>query len=1037
MADFPSSPTIGATFSGSDGTDWVWDGYSWVGTMSSGSQAKVGEIQQIYSSQELYTQGTKEFLKSGSIVLAENYPDFPETSITKADYLEHFGYLTSTPGIGTGASYTGLIDTDNDGVWVLCHGSTREIYRSEDNGTTWKLVFVLQMPQLGLSAWSFYSMSTNLLGDWILSGFSGNACGYLRSTDNGKTWQLHIPPASFGISAGGKNFNWIKFQPYTRYCVAVNDVGAFQSQVYWFTSNDAGLTWNQGPAASVADFGAQGGHGPREDGHWWFFYKDASSRTCHYLVKFTDLLNAPTTTFDILNYQTAFTNVTVETTLPNQYGDCGNAAFSVLMSSGIQLQSNNSNYNVLNAYSPGQFPSGYNKHVADIYNNKVIYAFDGASTSYVISYNSGVTWSSAKSTGFVALASFNKFRFGKDNVAIALTGGVGGSAYYLGLPSEMFITRNAYDATPTWERLILSCNNAVTVNSQTSLVFSNTGLYLVSPYQNTVYNRISTTATYRVGASNERGNTIVVSSQVAGNLQYYTGGAFTTVTNLAFNATNYAFRDPRLYEYDSGNSSPTLTDDSAPASVFFRPDGTEMYVVGNITKNVIQYNISTAWNLSTATREQSYNVNTQETSPKYVAFKPDGTKMLVIGSTNRTVYSYVLSQAWNVATASYESKSYNAGAAPGNTLTLGGFYINSNGTKFWITDTADNPPTINEYGCSTAWDVSTTTFRGKTTFLQGLAGLVPRGIYIPESEDKIFTTAQATDLVYEWILDKPGIIGTSVWNRRIAALSPETAGETINFSSNGHMMFTVGTSADRVYAYSLFGSPTNKVYSESIPNDIKFSNGKFYAAMSNGIITTSNDGINWRVAHINNTGKDYIRIVPQNNGSILAFSDSTITKSDNFGTSFVEINNPDYKSVYAVVDVDTDNSGTMLAIDKFGFIKRSVDYGNTWIGLDYTITEWNYRNTSPRQILSIGSNTWAVLLTTDSNSKIFISKNDGETWFENITYHSNANSIIKMTYSKDKKELYLYSNSAAKGIQKIKSTINFNSSDASNYLRIK
>lgn len=49
------------------------------------------------------------------------------------------------------------------------------------------------------------------------------------------------------------------------------------------------------------------------------------------------------------------------------------------------------------------------------------------------------------------------------------------------------------------------------------------------------------------------------------------------------------------------------------------------------------------WDISTATYNAvlpEFNVATQDTSPQGVFFKPDGTKMYVIGSAGDAVYEY-------------------------------------------------------------------------------------------------------------------------------------------------------------------------------------------------------------------------------------------------------------------------------------------------------------------------------------------------------------------------------------------------------------
>ena len=76
--------------------------------------------------------------------------------------------------------------------------------------------------------------------------------------------------------------------------------------------------------------------------------------------------------------------------------------------------------------------------------------------------------------------------------------------------------------------------------------------------------------------------------------------------------------------------------------LFFKPDGTKMYVVGSIGDAVYEYDLSSAWDISTAVFLQSFSVVAEERISTGVFFKPDGTKMYVIGSDGDAVWSYDL-----------------------------------------------------------------------------------------------------------------------------------------------------------------------------------------------------------------------------------------------------------------------------------------------------------------------------------------------------------------------------------------------------------
>jgi len=63
--------------------------------------------------------------------------------------------------------------------------------------------------------------------------------------------------------------------------------------------------------------------------------------------------------------------------------------------------------------------------------------------------------------------------------------------------------------------------------------------------------------------------------------------------------------------------------------VFFKPDGTKMYIAGYATYAVYEYDLSGAWDISTASYIQNFDTSSTATpsTPASLFFKSDGTKM--------------------------------------------------------------------------------------------------------------------------------------------------------------------------------------------------------------------------------------------------------------------------------------------------------------------------------------------------------------------------------------------------------------------------
>jgi sugar lactone lactonase YvrE len=189
----------------------------------------------------------------------------------------------------------------------------------------------------------------------------------------------------------------------------------------------------------------------------------------------------------------------------------------------------------------------------------------------------------------------------------------------------------------------------------------------------------------------------------------------------------------------------TAAQDTSPQDVFFKPDGLSMFIMGATNDTVYQYTLSSAFNISTASyASKSFSVTSQETSPLGLWFKPDGTVMYVIGSATDTAYQYNLGTAWDVSTASYASISFNVTTQDSGPAQIN---LNSDGTKMWILGSTGDD--ITEYALGTAWNISTATF--VNNFYVGFEETSPNGLFIDSTaNNRVYMVGQADDTVYQY-----------------------------------------------------------------------------------------------------------------------------------------------------------------------------------------------------------------------------------------------------------------------------------------------
>ena len=140
-----------------------------------------------------------------------------------------------------------------------------------------------------------------------------------------------------------------------------------------------------------------------------------------------------------------------------------------------------------------------------------------------------------------------------------------------------------------------------------------------------------------------------------------------------------------------------------PTGLFFRPDGLKMYAIGKQSDRVHEYDLSTAWDISTATFRHSFNVDLQSLNPSDLYFNSDGTAMYVTDNVSGDIFSYVLSTAWNVTTATFSTNIMIIAGVPS------GVTFDGTGHKMYISTMDTN--LIVEYDLSTAWDTHTALYK--------------------------------------------------------------------------------------------------------------------------------------------------------------------------------------------------------------------------------------------------------------------------------------------------------------------------------------
>ena len=239
--------------------------------------------------------------------------------------------------------------------------------------------------------------------------------------------------------------------------------------------------------------------------------------------------------------------------------------------------------------------------------------------------------------------------------------------------------------------------------------------------------------------------------------------------------------------------------ETIPQGIFFKPDGTKMYIIGLVGDAVYEYDLSTAWDVSTASYLQNFSIQVQEINPKDVFFKPDGTKMYVIGSSGDDVNEYDLSTAWDVTTSSY-LQNFSVNAQENNPT---GVFFKPDGTKMYIIGYGGDD--ANEYDLSTAWNVTTASYLQKFSF--GTQETLPQGVFFKPDGTKMYVVGSSGGHVYGYTLSTAWDVSTAAWvtptTEYFSVATQETVPTGVFFKPDGTKMYVAGATGDDVNEYDL------------------------------------------------------------------------------------------------------------------------------------------------------------------------------------------------------------------------------------------
>ena len=165
-----------------------------------------------------------------------------------------------------------------------------------------------------------------------------------------------------------------------------------------------------------------------------------------------------------------------------------------------------------------------------------------------------------------------------------------------------------------------------------------------------------------------------------------------------------------------------------------------------------QFDLSVAYDITTASGAGTADISNELTNNRGVYFKDDGTAFYVSGFANVTCYRYNMSVAWDITTATYSNDSFTYTDPVDGSVTFGrGPIFNPEGTRLIVAISGDTDRVL-QYFLSTPWDITTASYEARNEILVTVDNTAG-GVIFSNDGEKLFFGGVEQDSIFEFSTD--------------------------------------------------------------------------------------------------------------------------------------------------------------------------------------------------------------------------------------------------------------------------------------------
>lgn len=274
----------------------------------------------------------------------------------------------------------------------------------------------------------------------------------------------------------------------------------------------------------------------------------------------------------------------------------------------------------------------------------------------------------------------------------------------------------------------------------------------------------------------------------------FSGGSATESPGILWDINTYKL---------GGSFTTTGSGETAPTGMWFKPDGTKLYIVGQTQDRIKSWDLTTPWDIATATNlfNMANTLNDTGgvalTNPTAISFSDNGLFAFVTDQTNNALYRYNLTTAWDLSTINATASQANTTIYTGN-LSPQSIWVRPDGLMF-VTANSGTTSQYRTFTTAVANDITTLTLGTSAS-----GGSTPVGAVWADNGGKFVFVVQSTDTIFVNTYSGAAytFTGPTLLSSRVMT-AQDTTPQDVYMKNDGSAFYYLGSATDTIYQFTL------------------------------------------------------------------------------------------------------------------------------------------------------------------------------------------------------------------------------------------